>query len=476
MELHPLWKGFTYFQHQIDGIKWMLEKEVVGSYVPNSDYSLMVHVRGGFQCDDMGLGKTIQIVGVMVNNIVKTTLIIAPLAMVQTWSELCQRVGMAVYEIENSKWTYKNPANAGIPRRFMKNRPAVYISNYDKMHHHISMFQRDWDRIVLDEAHVIRNGDTYISSLSRNIHATIRWVVTGTPLVNSYADIVSLMAFLGVPYSRLWKWEARYLQILPHLLIHRSLDLLRSTIENAPPVPEINHIVLPFTTEEEEDFYFGIQGATEELLAKYSRDALNSGETFKLLLRLRQISVHPQVFINAKRREDKRYHRSDWSLPCTKFEKIREIIETDTDDHRYLIFCQFHDEMEYLHDFLIEEGIVENVLMYNGSLNQKQRTEVLRQSKESTEKTVMLLQLQAGGVGLNLQEYDRIIFISPWWTSAMMDQAVARAVRMGQTRVVKVFYLQLVAEKDNSINIDKLINQTADRKRELLKNIYAICV
>ena len=87
----------------------------------------------------------------------------------------------------------------------------------------------------------------------------------------------------------------------------------------------------------------------------------------------------------------------------------------------------------------------------------------------------MLIQLQAGGVGLNLQEYDRIIFVSPWWTSALTDQAIARAVRMGQTEVVKVYHLRLAAESDTTINIDELINNKADEKRKMLETLFAMC-
>jgi SNF2 family DNA or RNA helicase len=108
-------------------------------------------------------------------------------------------------------------------------------------------------------------------------------------------------------------------------------------------------------------------------------------------------------------------------------------------------------------------------------MNQAERTAVLATSKKTTETTVMLLQLQAGGVGLNLQEYDRIIFVSPWWTAALMDQAIARAVRMGQTEVVKVYHLQLAAEKEATINIDTMINAKASEKRKMLENMFLMC-
>jgi SNF2 family DNA or RNA helicase len=481
-KIRPLWNNFTYFQHQLDGVNWMLDKEVNGTPVSNRDGSMNVTIHGGFQCDDMGLGKTIQITSVIINNDLPNTLLIAPLAMIDTWSDVLQKAGCAVYQVDKNTtepWTLMNDPSTPIPRYFIKNRPAVYVSNYEKLYHNPSIFKKEWNRVVLDEAHKIRNGDGEVARYARKIVAPIRWVVTGTPLVNSLKDVVSLLAFLGVPHSKLWRWEPRYTRILPDLVIHRSLDSLRKVIKGAPPVPEINNLILPFNTDDEEDFYHGVQGGTEEMMKKYSKDLLSSAEAFKLLLRLRQISVHPQVYINAKRREDSCYKRADWIDPSTKLDKIKEIIENDSNDkiHKYIVFCQFNDEMAMIRQFLLNTCVVEdkNILLYNGSMNQKERADVLKKSKETTDTTVMLLQLQAGGVGLNLQEYDRIIFVSPWWTSALMDQAIARAVRMGQTEVVKVYHLRLAAENDNTINIDELVNAKAEEKRKMLEKLFTMC-
>ncbi len=481
-KIRPLWSDFSYFQHQRDGINWMLDKEIDGTQVPNRDGTMNITIRGGFQCDDMGLGKTIQITSVIVNNIKAATLLIAPLAMIETWSSVIQRAGCAVYEVSKNDgknmWKLMN-GDAPVPRRFTKSRPSVYISNYEKLYMSPDTFKRSWDRVVLDEAHKIRNGDGEVARAARKVNAPIRWAVTGTPLVNSLKDVVSLLAFIGVPYSPLWRWEPRYVHILPDIVIHRSLNELRNVIKGAPPVPEIHNVILPFTTKAEEEYYFGVQGATESLLKKYSKDILRSSEAFKLLLRLRQISVHPQVYINAKRREDSGYRRDDWTDDSTKLESIKEIISQDDEDkvHKYIIFCQFNDEMALIRQFLLNECIVEdeNILLYSGSLTQDERTKVLKRSKETTETTVLLLQLQAGGVGLNLQEYDRIIFASPWWTSALMDQAIARAVRMGQKEVVKVYHLRLAAEHDAAINIDDLINAKAEEKRKMLEKLFAMC-
>jgi len=376
-----------------------------------------------------------------------------------------------VFEVgKTGEWECKNP--------LVDAEVAVYISNYEKLYHRISLFKRIWDRVVLDEAHKIRNGDGDMAVYARRLQAPLRWAVTGTPLVNSLKDIVSLLAFIGVPCSRLWKWEPRFLELLPQLVIHRSLDALRPVIKGAPPIPQIHELVLDFESEEEEEFYQGVQGGSESMVAKYAKELLSPQEAFLLLLRLRQLSVHPQVYINAKKRNDPRYDRPDWNAPSTKLQMIQAIIASDGSEvHKTIIFCQFNDEMAILRDFLLEQGLAkdENILLYNGSMNQAERTAVLKRSKETTETTVLLLQLQAGGVGLNLQEYDRIIFVSPWWTAALMDQAIARAVRMGQTKVVQVYHLRLAVEHSKTVNIDALISAKAEGKRKMLIRLFEIC-
>ena len=121
-----------------------------------------------------------------------------------------------------------------------------------------------------------------------------------------------------------------------------------------------------------------------------------------------------------------------------------------------------------LKEFLTTFSFVGSVLEYHGGMNMKERNASLMESKiisPDAKQDVILIQLQSGGTGLNLQHYDRIIFNSPWWTSALMDQAIGRAVRIGQKEVVKVYWLKLKAE--TTLNIDNFIMEKADMKRDL---------
>ena len=88
--------------------------------------------------------------------------------------------------------------------------------------------------------------------------------------------------------------------------------------------------------------------------------------------------------------------------------------------------------------------------------------------------TVIILQLQAGGVGINLQTFDRVVFLTPWWNAAMVDQAVGRAVRMGQQATVQVYHIMFEAEeKMSGIVIDRFMADKVDIKRTMLLNFWA---
>ena len=61
--------------------------------------------------------------------------------------------------------------------------------------------------------------------------------------------------------------------------------------------------------------------------------------------------------------------------------------------------------------------------------------------KKAASNAVFLIQIRAGGVGLNLTGADTVIHFDPWWNPAVEDQATDRAHRIGQTRTVNAYRL-----------------------------------
>ena len=129
--------------------------------------------------------------------------------------------------------------------------------------------------------------------------------------------------------------------------------------------------------------------------------------------------------------------------------------------------------MDLLKEFLEKIPSVGLVQLYHGGITDKAKEAVIEATKTAPEDKhqILLLQLQSGGVGLNLQHFTKIIFMSPWWTSALMDQAIGRAVRIGQKETVEVTMLLLKEEQTR--NIDKMMLELASGKREVLKELFA---
>ena len=450
--LVPLWTGFAYKPHQDVGIKWMLQREAA----PQS---------GGLLCDEMGLGKTMEVLGLMKNSPLRLTLLLCPKAVIAQWVAAATRSAFNVmtYDHPTAMWKRVSPLN---PRD-----PWLYISNYEKVATKMRLFEAyAWDRIVLDEAHRVRNGGGATYKAIHSLGRKTLWAVTATPIVNSVKDMNNLFALVGYAPAKLNDPNYR-LQVVEESCLHRSMAEMRETLTELPAAPVITKECLDFETEAEGDFYRSVQGKIAARWKHLEND--NTKEMFVLLMRLRQLSLHPQVYISAmKRRSVLGYPRADWEEPSTKFTALRKKLEEPGRPTKWIVFCQFHDEMEILQAYLATSPAVNNIWQYHGGMSDTDKDEVIENTKAPVGEghDILLLQLQSGGVGLNLQHFSKIIFMSPWWTAALMDQAVGRAVRIGQKETVEVTLL--VLKEEDSMNIDETMLQRVEEKRGMLEKVF----
>ena len=457
--IEPLYKGFTYMPHQIVGIEWMKERELATP-------------RGGIVCDEMGLGKTIETLGLLKSDMKQTnTLLIAPVAVLMQWEEKAIESKINILRHAQTKghlfWQAKG--------KFFINAPHLHIIGYEMARNKPQLVtSMAWDRIICDEAHRL-SPKSGISNLVDTINSRSKWFLTGTPIVNSLKDITNLLELVGLKdVHKISKDFEALKPIINKFVLARSMNDLRASMPNAPPVPEVHTLSLPFITPEEGAFYNGMTGAIVKKWKALDADGGSALMKLQLFMRLRQLSVHPQVYIEGRRNAlgPLGYSREDWIGSSTKFDTIKTLIRSDLEKpHKWIIFCHFHSEMRLLKEALSAEPTVRNVHMYNGSLTHPERSNVLEATKEPLTKgsDILLIQLQSGGVGLNLQQFDRIIFSGPWWTSALMNQAIARAVRIGQKEIVQVYHLKL--DDESALNIDSIMMEKAASKGQLCKEV-----
>ena len=452
MPFQPLWTDFEYQDHQTEGVRWMMDCEAL-------------EPSGGLLCDEMGLGKTIQVLGLIKETKPNAILLLAPLCTLDQWQETAERCGFCVWRCHSSKSEWE------LPKNFRPTAKHLYITNYERAISRPSLVNRRvWPRVVFDEAHKMADPKgSRFAFAAKELKSERRWFLTATPIVNTLKDVCSLFTLLGI--SNIHATQVEQLEhIVKTRVLCRRMEDLRGLIPGLPDAATQHNHILDFETEEEAEFYRGIQGMIQRRFRMLQHEEGGQMEMFRLIMRLRQISIHPQVYIGARKREWRTYGRPDWEDPSTKFVKLKELLETQSaEPHRWLVFCHFHEEMALLQEYLLDEcPVVRECSLYSGAQTPKEKAEAIETSKEflmGSQQEVLLVQLQSGGVGLNLQHCDRIVFMGPWWTAALMDQAIGRAVRIGQTEQVEVHHL--VLREEASMNIDKKMLSAAERKRDL---------
>ena len=413
---------------------------------------------GGLLCDEMGLGKTMEVLGLMKNSPSKQNLLLCPKAVIQQWCAAARRSRFNVQEV-NVKGGWSTP------QPFFSGQPFLCVTNYEKAVSRPALLKRNWNRLILDEAHKIRNPASFSYQAVKSVRRDATWAVTATPLVNSEKDVYALANLVG--YKKNDNLDINLL--FANIALHRSMESMRSILPELPAAAKIHDTVLDFDTEEEAEFYQGIQG---KLVKKWkSLESDKSLQVLALIMKLRQLSVHPAVYVNARKKSPMGYAR-EYTGGSTKFSALLSRIEAEKGTKRWIVFCQFRDEMDMLQEFLEASPAVYRAQQYHGGVSDSEKEKVLASTQQEVDgHDVLLLQLQSGGVGLNLQHFTKIVFMSPWWTAALMDQAVGRAVRIGQKETVEV--IRLVLKEEETLNIDRMMMSKAESKRGELEVLFS---
>ncbi|EMC96373.1 hypothetical protein BAUCODRAFT_472676 [Baudoinia panamericana UAMH 10762] len=184
--------------------------------------------RGGILADMMGLGKTLSILSLIAQTMseakefsrqdppdessvecnVKGTLIICPKSVMSNWQEQIQQ---HVQKGALTFYNYHGASRTNDPEELAKY--DVVLTTYNTAAFDFNAKDRalgatNWFRIVLDEAHAIRNQNTAVSKACVDLAAARRWAVTGTPVQNGLGDLGALIKFLKVrPFDDAQTWS-----------------------------------------------------------------------------------------------------------------------------------------------------------------------------------------------------------------------------------------------------------------------------
>ncbi len=418
---------------------------------------------GALLADDMGLGKTIQVLALFQHRFNEAgeyphTLVVCPRSVLRNWEREAARF-VPDLEVYRHHGTDRSDQLEDWPN------PDLVLTTYGTLLRDIeTVSKRNFDIVVLDESHRIRNPHTKRAKAARSLEADHRICLTGTPVQNTTMDLWSQFQFLNPgflgtrkgfkralarPIEASGDQEAnRTLQKFIQPFVHR-----RTKLEVAEELPPLSEMKVDCEMAEAQ------RRAYEETLNQYQRMLSESLEekgvedsrflVFKGLTRLRQICCHPEL---AERDETV-------SAKCEMFEE--KAAEAIRNDHRVLVFSQFVQFLGKLIPIAEEQGWEYEYL--DGQT--RNRLERVDRFQDNEDIPLFFVSLKAGGEGLNLTGADLVFLMDPWWNPAVEQQAADRTHRIGQDKHVFVYRFLC----PNTVE-DKIMS-LKQRKKKVEKNL-----
>ena len=147
----------------------------------------------------------------------------------------------------------------------------------------------------------------------------------------------------------------------------------------------------------------------------------------------------------------------------SKMLAFRRLLESLPDSDKVVVFANRTSSLRLALDSI--GGMRQRcVFLHGGVSSSRKREELFTQFRTDPSKTLLVMTLKFGSVGLNLTEASRVIFLEPWYSYASLLQGEARVHRIGQMRPVTVYYLlakDTVEERVFSIAQEKKALATA---------------
>ncbi|KAG2733298.1 hypothetical protein G9P44_004288 [Scheffersomyces stipitis] len=379
----------------------------------------------------------------------------------------------------------------------------IVVTSYDVCRNDVEFVtSHDYNYCVLDEGHIIKNAASKLTKSVKRVRAEHRLILSGTPIQNNVLELWSLFDFLmpgflgtekvfhekfakPIAASRNSKTsskeqeagalalESLHKQVLPFMLRRLKEDVL----SDLPPkiVQDYYCELSDLQKKLYKDFAQKQKSTVQEEVSKEGEQGAKQ-HVFQALQYMRKLCNHPALVLNpdhpkyaevtqylASRKSDLKsiehspkllslqalllecgigVNDSDYSKSKRKQQQSLISSEGVISEHRALIFCQLKDMLDIVENELLKKYMPSVTYMrMDGSTDPRDRQGIVRKFNEDPSIDVLLLTTKVGGLGLNLTGADTVIFVEHDWNPMSDLQAMDRAHRLGQTKVVNVYRL-----------------------------------
>lgn len=362
-----------------------------------------------------------------------------------------------------------------------------------------------WNYCILDEGHIIKNAKSKITAAVKQLKAQHRLILSGTPIQNNIMDLWSLFDFLmpgflgtdrqfqatyGKPLlaardpkcsakdaeAGVLAMEALHKQVMPFLLRRTKDEVLSDLPEKI--IQDRYCDLSPVQLKLYEQFSGSLVRQEISSMVKLDDSAQPEGNSaspkasthvFQALQYLLKLCSHPLLVAGEKMPESlvcqlhellppncdilSELHKLHHSPKLVALQEILEEcgigVDASSSDnavsvgqHRVLIFAQHKALLDIIERDLFHSQM-KNVtyLRLDGSVEPEKRFDIVKAFNSDPTIDALLLTTHVGGLGLNLTSADTLVFMEHDWNPMRDLQAMDRAHRLGQKKVVNVHRL-----------------------------------
>ena len=322
--------------------------------------------------------------------------------------------------------------------------------------------KQPWDIVIADEAHRIKapGGKASMFFKRLRLRSRHRIALTGTPMPHGPMDVYAVFRFLDITifgpsftafrqnYAVMGGFQQKQITGFQNLdqlerLMGRITFRVGKDVLDLPPETHVTyHCDL---ASEGRRIYKDLE---EDFVAQVRDNTVTAANALVKLLRLQQVAN------GIVKTDDGEEHRVD----DAKKKLLADTLEDIGGEEPVVVFCRFHQDLDAVHEACASHGYT--------SLELSGRRDEVKRWQEG-ESQVLAVQIQAGGVGVDLTRARYDIFYSLSFSLGDYDQAQSRVHRPGQTRPVE--HIHLVARN----TVDVRIMRALEKRAEVIESILA---
>ncbi len=406
-------------------------------------------------CDEVGLGKTVEaglvLSELMIRGLVRSVLLLVPPALLEQWQgEMRRKFSIDFVMHDDAAFRAAGPSAWGAHDRVL----ASYHTA-KRAPHRAAIAQRNWDMVIVDEAHHLRNRSTELWKLVSEVPKRYVLLLTATPVQNNLEELFNLVTLLEPGLLSTSRQFTRRFVDETDRLTPRNVDRLHELLAEVMVRNQRDAVGLHFTRRWARTDRVAPSPGERRLydeVAAFVREHLAHGDAGPVFSRIALITLQMELGSSARasaatlaklagseRLDGPQRERllglarlAQETDDSTKADRLLELLRELPD--KLVVFTQFRATQEMLRERLEQAGI--QSALFHGGLG---RLEKERQVRLFQHDLRVLLATDSGSEGRNLQFCNAICNFDLPWNPMRIEQRIGRLSRIGQRRDVHVF-------------------------------------